>query len=297
MCFPLDILDWLADCIDWFAHWICIFGTRHPGTLLVVVGVFLEGVEIFSKIFFEHWFKKHERAIDIWSGIFWIIVVVGLAWEIPDAVKTDKEAAESNKEAAVAQTNAAAAFTFAAQIGTTNAQLVSNNLVLSGDVAMLELQAMEAKTNIANIANIDPLNAPLHSITATAFLDFTPTGLGGQASLSVVGAGFRYKLYSVKPHLLMGSPSGGHKWEFHFSPSPESGMSPEYSAYFETIPSAKVVFDSIGDVKIEILDSSRSPYTHIEEGGSLTVFINGVPKTFEHLIGQMTTNSFVWSNH
>jgi len=69
----------LGDCLE--------FSIRHPGIVLVLVGVFGEAVEIFSKILKKHWYEKHERAIDIWSGIFWIIVMLGLAWEIPDASK------------------------------------------------------------------------------------------------------------------------------------------------------------------------------------------------------------------
>jgi hypothetical protein len=59
-----------------------VFGflTSHPGIVLVLVGV---AGEIVCEWKHGKWFKK----------AFWVMVVLGLALEIPDAAKTDKEAA------------------------------------------------------------------------------------------------------------------------------------------------------------------------------------------------------------
>jgi hypothetical protein len=59
------------------------------GTWLVIIGVAGEGIEIAIKICehkvknegFSAWCKKHNFAIEIWGGIFWLMVVVGLGME------------------------------------------------------------------------------------------------------------------------------------------------------------------------------------------------------------------------
>ena len=69
--------------------------------MLVLVGVLGEGVELALKIWREELYKKHERKIDVVGFIFWAIVVIGLAWEIPDASKSDKEADEAKTQLAI----------------------------------------------------------------------------------------------------------------------------------------------------------------------------------------------------
>jgi hypothetical protein len=76
------------------------FAKRHPGIMLVLVGVFGEGFEIFSKIFCKSWAKKHELGLEIVGAFCWMVVVTGLAFEIPDAANTDKDAADARLETA-----------------------------------------------------------------------------------------------------------------------------------------------------------------------------------------------------
>jgi hypothetical protein len=153
MCF---LFDWLLLFFE--------FSTRHPAISLVVFGVFGEGFEIIAKIFWEHWYKKHERKFDKIGGVFWIIVIIGLALEIPEAAKVDKKTSENEL--------------LLANIGTTNEQLAlqvslldSNNLTLRSNVVALELQAIEISNNVvkSDFKN-NPLNQPIKSITAEVYL-------------------------------------------------------------------------------------------------------------------------------
>lgn len=82
------------------SHPFLEFAKAHPGIVLVLIGVFGEGFEILAKIFFKKWARKHELRLEIVGAFCWILVVVGLAFEIPDAAKTDKEAADARLETA-----------------------------------------------------------------------------------------------------------------------------------------------------------------------------------------------------
>jgi hypothetical protein len=84
------------------------FSTRHPAISLVFLGVLGEGVEIVSKVFFEHWYKKYERPIEIIGAVFWIVVVIGLAFEIPEASRIDKETSGIEAENLVLRSNVVA---------------------------------------------------------------------------------------------------------------------------------------------------------------------------------------------
>ena len=67
---------------------------------MVLIGVFGEGFEIVSKVFFKEWYKKREHGIEITGSVFWMVVVIGLAWEIPEASENDRKAGEANERAA-----------------------------------------------------------------------------------------------------------------------------------------------------------------------------------------------------
>jgi hypothetical protein len=128
MCF---ILDWLVEFVE--------FSTRHPAIALVLVGVICEGIEIISKAFFEEWYKRHERTLDKIGAIFWIVVVIGLAFEIPESTTIDKQT--SYNEVLVAN------------IGTTNAQLVADNFILRSNVVALESQLKPRMLTMMQITN------------------------------------------------------------------------------------------------------------------------------------------------
>jgi hypothetical protein len=97
------------------------------GTWLVIVGVAGEGAEIALKIIdrkWEHsrlakWYKRHEFAVDIFGGIFWMTVVLGLVMEFrgnhksQQIVQTEnsritEQAGEAFKQAGMANEHAAA---------------------------------------------------------------------------------------------------------------------------------------------------------------------------------------------
>jgi hypothetical protein len=75
-------------------HWLYVseFVKRHPGTTLVLIGVLGEGVELGLKFWRKQLYEKYEHKIEMFGFVFWAIVVIGLAWEIPEAAKTDREA-------------------------------------------------------------------------------------------------------------------------------------------------------------------------------------------------------------
>lgn len=83
------------------------------GFVLVFVGVAGEGGEIVAKLFFKNSFKKRERAWDICSAVFWLVLVVGLAVELIGTHMAtriaDRENARLTKEASVARLEAAQA--------------------------------------------------------------------------------------------------------------------------------------------------------------------------------------------
>jgi hypothetical protein len=113
------------------------------GAWLVIFGVVGEGLEIALKICdhkcknerFLNWYKKHDFCIEIWGGIFWIIVVGGLVMELRYSGKAQmlvkkensritQEATDARKIAGQSELEAGDAKLLAANIGTTNAQLL-----------------------------------------------------------------------------------------------------------------------------------------------------------------------------
>ena len=101
----------------WSFSSVASFAGRHPGLIFVLLGVALEGVELISK-----WKRRHKHDSILAKEPWWMLwiesasltlVVLGLALEIPDAGKTDKEAAD---------------------IGTTNALLWQSNIVLAAEL-------------------------------------------------------------------------------------------------------------------------------------------------------------------
>jgi hypothetical protein len=119
----------------------------------VLLGVLGEGFEILSKKYFKHWYEKHESAVETFGVICWVIVMIGLALEIPDAAKTDKDAEELRKQAGVAEQKSNEAEVLAGLIGTTNAHLVADNLVLRSNVVELELKLQPRTITIWQITN------------------------------------------------------------------------------------------------------------------------------------------------
>lgn len=67
------------------------FVSRHPGAVLVFVGVVGEGAEILTKIFCHKWAEKRERLLDAVGGMFWIILILGLWIEFSEAAQSDIE--------------------------------------------------------------------------------------------------------------------------------------------------------------------------------------------------------------
>jgi hypothetical protein len=130
MCF---ISSWLS--IGWE------FAKRHPAIALVLLGVLGEGIEVFSELWFEQWFEKHKRGLKGFGAFCWCVVMVGLACEVPDAFKTDKEAADARSFAATTE---------------------SNNLVLRSNVAVLEAAVQWRTLNAKQKTALRQLLSDIH---------------------------------------------------------------------------------------------------------------------------------------
>ncbi len=104
------------------------------GFRMVFIGVAGEGAEIIAKLFFKKSFKKNEHSWDIFSGICWLILVVGLAIEFKGTHNvtrfSDAENARLTNEAANTE---------------------SNNLVLRSKVVVLELKLQPRTISDTNI--------------------------------------------------------------------------------------------------------------------------------------------------
>jgi hypothetical protein len=107
------------------------------GFRMVFIGVVGEGAEIIAKLYFKKSFKKYEHSWDIFSGICWLILVVGLAIEFKGThnvtLIADSENARLTNEAALARREAG-------QANERAANTESNNLVLQSNVDELEIR-------------------------------------------------------------------------------------------------------------------------------------------------------------
>lgn len=137
------------------------FATRHPGILLVFIGV--AGEVIFD-------WKEMKGKLAWAKRLSALVLIAGLILEFSEAVKSDKEVANTNLEAKQAETNAAASYERAGianqlaaesderskQLEATNAQLwlrvaelVSTNLGLQKQVLVLNMQMQETTNKVA----------------------------------------------------------------------------------------------------------------------------------------------------
>ena len=103
------------------------FILRHPGILLVLIGVAGEVVFDWSEMSGRKAFAKRLSAL---------VLILGLVLEFFEAAESDKDVAQARERAAVAESN-----TVLMQI--TVAQLNSNNLVLRSNVLALELRVQD----------------------------------------------------------------------------------------------------------------------------------------------------------
>ena len=139
------------------------------GFRMVFIGVAGEGAEIIAKLFFKKSFKKHEHSWDIFSGICWLILVVGLAIEFK---------------------------------GTHNVTLLSDseNARLTEEAARLNKEAADARLKTASLESRSPGSLPVASIYAVASLEIeknsvrtlpvkAPYQLGGICTLFFVRNG------------------------------------------------------------------------------------------------------------
>jgi hypothetical protein len=76
------------------------FVTRHPGAVLVFVGVVGEVIDIAAKLYFKHKTPKFDRLLERVAAICWIILVIGLWKEFSEASKSDIEVARLTNQAA-----------------------------------------------------------------------------------------------------------------------------------------------------------------------------------------------------
>jgi hypothetical protein len=106
------------------------FSRRHPGILLVTIGVAGEALEIFCKLYDKMFDKKRSKKFEIflesWGAFFWVVLIAGLILEMGEAGKIDTHLGEAEREAGQAIERAAIT--------------ESNNLVLRSNVVVLEKQ-------------------------------------------------------------------------------------------------------------------------------------------------------------
>ncbi|HWV99096.1 MAG TPA: hypothetical protein VNZ64_05320 [Candidatus Acidoferrum sp.] len=80
------LLSWLSDAL--------LFSKRRIGVVLVVIGVVGEGGDILLAVFAKHFHERHKRVIEIIGAGFWMVLVIGLALEIPEAANVDRQTEE-----------------------------------------------------------------------------------------------------------------------------------------------------------------------------------------------------------
>lgn len=128
------------------SEYVWEFSKRHPGIVLVVVGVAGEGVDIFVKIFFKEWSKKRELGIEIIAAIFWAMVVFGLTLEMFEAAKSDKEFMVLTKQSADANKLAGEANERAAKFEREAGELFKVGEQAKQSTANAEVELEKAKT-------------------------------------------------------------------------------------------------------------------------------------------------------
>jgi len=144
------------------------------GTVMVIIGVAGEGIEILVKWKRKEWYHKNESKIDLIGGVFWMLVVAGLAIEFRGNYKAKKieeentarlniEAANARREAGAANERAANSELKVAQLAIGVEQLRSNNLVLASAIAPRRITPLQKETFL-RILN-DPDNVCKSHIT------------------------------------------------------------------------------------------------------------------------------------
>ncbi|GEM_PF-6383643 len=121
----------------------------HLGLILVIVGVVGEGIEIVWKLIVRKRSQKTDLILDLLGAFFWIVLVIGLALEIPDAARTDEQAAQANKIAGQANERASSNEVHVAT-------LTADNLILQSNVNATALELVNANIKLAKIKNAIP---------------------------------------------------------------------------------------------------------------------------------------------
>jgi hypothetical protein len=92
-----------------FILFVYEFSKRHPGIVLVTIGVIGEGLEIGCKLWDKITGKKRPKCFEIflesWGFIFWVILVFGLVLEMVDSGKIDSKLADAEIQITELQTN------------------------------------------------------------------------------------------------------------------------------------------------------------------------------------------------
>ncbi len=132
------------------------FVTRHPGITLVLVGVLGEGFEIVIKLCFKHRSPKFDRIVEMIGAIFWVVLVVGLAWEFREAGKTDLQIEQLRKD------NATLRIRFAeAEAKLRESEDARANLLLVASNAVLVSHSAASVVSNANVAVLENLSRRL----------------------------------------------------------------------------------------------------------------------------------------
>ena len=121
---------------SWFSAAV-LFSKSHPPIVLVLIGVAGEGAEILLNFFAKQFHDANKRGLEIVEAFCWILVVIGLAWEIPEASKADRDAAIARLET-------------------------------------VKLEQEMASTS-TNVVRLDPLNQTVSDVAADAYVVFKGT--------------------------------------------------------------------------------------------------------------------------
>jgi hypothetical protein len=136
--FSSKAFDWLSSFWDWEQF-------RHPGTIVVLIGVV---IEVFVDLFKLPKDKQRQEKWKLWGGI---ILVIGLMIEIPDNATSWNEVGKSRKEAKQAADRAST--------------IESNNLVLRSKVVSLEAKVQWRTITTNQIAMLRMFLGPLRPIS------------------------------------------------------------------------------------------------------------------------------------
>jgi hypothetical protein len=148
------------------------FCKRHPGILLVIIGVAGEGIELFvklsDKIKNTTRSRKFEIRLDFIGVVFWIVLIIGLVFEMSESGKIDRQLGDAETEASEAKK----------QVSITESNLAALNkatieLAHQYDLSTNALAVANARlSSVSNeVAKNSPINLPIQSVDGDGWIN------------------------------------------------------------------------------------------------------------------------------